>query len=671
MKLFSIAKTKNFHVKVLFAMIFLYIVFFSGFSIWKYLTFQYNGLDLAILNQVFYNSSEGRFFEFSIHPQKYLGDHFTPIMFLFLPMYGVFQSPIFLLVLQSIMLGLAAIPLFLICKKKLSENWSLFVCLGYLLNPFAHNVNSYEFHLLSVSVFFLFWLYYFYQKKNFKFYLLFLLLSLLVREDVSLVVVMFSIVALIDQIIEKRKNKNFKFDLKWIITPLILGIAYFLLAMKISDIYSLNGKYKFLVYYSWLGSNFAEIIKNMFFHPLNVVWHLLKYGNFEFVLALLLPFFFIILLRPKNLLLAFLVFLQFVLAEQGAGALVFSTHYIVLFVPALFLAFIDSIDFVLKWDKQRNIDLDLKIILFLALLTSFIYSSLALGILFGFGKKILLSEPDKNITQIKKYFVSLIPKEAKVASSYEFLPALSSRKNLYSLHYAFSGKTQYNFSDYSLPFDVEYLLFDFNDFLLYQFQMSDDFSFNQRQSNYFTGDERIRKLLENYQLIDIFDTIALFKKGLPAENKLFVLTNEQDLAGKITEMKNIQEKISQVSISNKKFANQSFPLLLRFQCQSGRFENNYRFNLLITDKNNKEVYKKTYPIAYGIYPTSKWNNEEILASYFFYIPQKYLAQIKKNEMFIDFFAVDQKGILILDKVRYALGYLESEKELKEIKIEVK
>src|SRR4030042_6270726 len=103
--------------KILWWAIIVYFVIFSAICIWKYFQFGYNGLDLAIFNQVFYNSASGNLFHFTIHPQSYLGDHFEPVLLLILPFYYFFQHPISLLVLQTLILALTAWPIYLIAKK--------------------------------------------------------------------------------------------------------------------------------------------------------------------------------------------------------------------------------------------------------------------------------------------------------------------------------------------------------------------------------------------------------------------------------------------------------------------------------------------------------------------------------------------------------------------------
>jgi len=198
---------------ILVVAILFYSSLFFGISAWKYNTFSYNSLDLAIFNQVFYNSSHGRLFQLSIHEPTYLGDHLTPIILILLPFYSIFRSPLTLLLLQTLILALSAWPIYLIANKVLkSRVWSLMMGLVWLFNPLAQNANLFEFHLLPFAVFFLLWAYYFYLKKSWKIFSLFIFLSLLVREDVSLVVFMFGVLIVIQSIMSKvRKVKSLQY----------------------------------------------------------------------------------------------------------------------------------------------------------------------------------------------------------------------------------------------------------------------------------------------------------------------------------------------------------------------------------------------------------------------------------------------------------------------------
>ena len=151
----------------------------------KYQAFRYNGLDLAIYTQVFDESAHGRLFNFSIHPHSYLGDHVELLIIGLLPFYWLLQSPLTLLFLQTLALSLGAWPLYLFCRRRLNGRWSLGVALAYLFSPFIWNINFYEFHLLPFAIPLLLLAVLAYDRRRFNAFSLWIVLALLVREDVA------------------------------------------------------------------------------------------------------------------------------------------------------------------------------------------------------------------------------------------------------------------------------------------------------------------------------------------------------------------------------------------------------------------------------------------------------------------------------------------------------
>ena len=128
--------------KILWVSIIIYILLFSFLSLKKYYAFGYNAFDLAIFNQVFFNTAEGRWFDMTINLNSYLADHFTPIIFLLLPIYKLIPRPETLLILQTVILALSAWPLYKISEYISKDSLiSLVVAILWLVNPFIHNVN--------------------------------------------------------------------------------------------------------------------------------------------------------------------------------------------------------------------------------------------------------------------------------------------------------------------------------------------------------------------------------------------------------------------------------------------------------------------------------------------------------------------------------------------------
>ncbi len=120
--------------------------------------------------------------------------HFSPIYYLFLPIYMLHRSPETLLVIQSVMVYAAVIPLFLICRHvKLKPMAAFFVSLVYLVSPAISMPLFYDFHENKFLPFFIFWFIYFFLEKKDRRALVFLILALMIKEDTSIYLVILSL----------------------------------------------------------------------------------------------------------------------------------------------------------------------------------------------------------------------------------------------------------------------------------------------------------------------------------------------------------------------------------------------------------------------------------------------------------------------------------------------
>ncbi len=102
----------------------LYILAFSALSCLKLAWFR-QGFDMAGNEQTIWNTLHGRPFRISVFAFMEYDFDDGPVL-LQLPLallYGVYQSPYTLLVLQTIALGLAAWPLYLIGRGILPRSW--------------------------------------------------------------------------------------------------------------------------------------------------------------------------------------------------------------------------------------------------------------------------------------------------------------------------------------------------------------------------------------------------------------------------------------------------------------------------------------------------------------------------------------------------------------------
>jgi hypothetical protein len=82
-----------------------------------------------------------------------LAGHVEIIYFLIAPLYSLFPSPVTLLVLQSVLFTVAAVPLYCTTKRKLSSNWAALGVVGiYLMCPVAQTAVLFEFHADTLAM---------------------------------------------------------------------------------------------------------------------------------------------------------------------------------------------------------------------------------------------------------------------------------------------------------------------------------------------------------------------------------------------------------------------------------------------------------------------------------------------------------------------------------------
>ena len=165
-----------------------YAAAFSYFSILNLHHFVVPSYDLAIYDNLVWNTSHGRFLASSmIKGGTHMAAHFDPLLVALTPFYLLSPRAETLLIIQSVWLASGAIPLYLIASRVLRGAAAGMVVAGaYLLHPALHGINLYEFHSLALVVPLVIWSLYFLERDSAKGYWITLLLILLTREDMAL-----------------------------------------------------------------------------------------------------------------------------------------------------------------------------------------------------------------------------------------------------------------------------------------------------------------------------------------------------------------------------------------------------------------------------------------------------------------------------------------------------
>jgi uncharacterized membrane protein len=165
-----------------------YVGYTGYFTVLQHLRRQTAGFDLGYYANFFWNTIHGRPFYCAItHPRagSYLSIHVEPAVYLLAPFYALRPEASTLLVMQSALLGLSAVPLYLIGRKRLGSEWiAAIIAIAFLLYPPLEAPNFSDFHFLTISTFFILWAAYFLiTDKPIPFWI-FVVCSLACREDV-------------------------------------------------------------------------------------------------------------------------------------------------------------------------------------------------------------------------------------------------------------------------------------------------------------------------------------------------------------------------------------------------------------------------------------------------------------------------------------------------------
>lgn len=226
-----------------------YILRVSWVNIREFSSLYTSNTMLAVNDQlVWYMSKTGRSFS-PMYGVNYFFGHFKPILYLFALFYKIRPGPETLLFMQTLLVGLGAIPVYLLAKKKLGESfYGLSFGLAYL---FTMTFVSYtSFHTTNVIIPFLLWAIYFMEKDSARMSFLFAALALAGKENISL-----TILALGFYILFFRKDlKNRKaigyslviFSLVWFYLTLYVVMPIFSRESQTGFLKEVNAIYAYL-----------------------------------------------------------------------------------------------------------------------------------------------------------------------------------------------------------------------------------------------------------------------------------------------------------------------------------------------------------------------------------------------------------------------------------------
>jgi len=553
-------------------MIALYTLVFGSVAVWKYTTFGYTGLDLAIFNQTMWASVHGHPLAASIHEPSYLGDHASPALLLLAPIYAVWQSPITLLLLQILAIALTALPLYALGRRWLPHRpWLVLIPpLMYLLNPFVHYATLFEFEFFIFAAPLMLGAIWAWQTDRWRTFLLLFVLALLVREDVALTGI--ALAGIIWWV-----NRSTKKPSRWWLAPLLLSIAWAIASWFITAHFTPTGQYKFLIYYSWLGHDLGSIVTAAITQPWRVAAMLLRWHNIELIILMLLPWCFAPVRVPRWLWLGVPSWLIFALSGNGATLIVLQTHYGTFLNAALALATVAALaKFTTPQPTRWRLPLP---VLASLLLIAPLYLIVALRVDSGTAVS--------TARQVAYHqALNSIPTDAAVLASNSLITPLSSRQQVFVSAYVFLGQKQFSLLPYTLPAAATYAVIDGLDVVLDHWRYG---SLSSYQNVYPGAAERLRTQLQPFGVVGIFDTVLVWQRGNATPPPYAVTTAKP------------QNIFSCQPVASATNSATHFSCAVQFQTAPAV---DYQLAYVAT-KNGAVLNNRLLPLAYGFYRTSQ------------------------------------------------------------------
>ncbi len=339
--------------RALAALLLVFSAIIVGAAAYKYANWGH-GFDMVDFHMPIWGTLHGRFLLVSRYnfTDTFMGLDVALGFLPAIPFYALVPSAYTLVVVQTLLLASAAIPVYLIARDRLGSPWAgvAFAAL-YLLYPTTQFMAmAAPFQPRIPGLVALFWAFWFLERRRLGPYLLLLGLAMLTRTDAALVVVAFGLYAGLRR-------------LPWAysLVPLLVGLVYFYVAItditprfyspefqpvRVEVPFDLSRDYNDMwpcgvspqaCYYLHLGSGIPSIVKNILTHPIEVFFFVVQPAKLAYLVLMFAGLLFLPLFAPRELLLAAPIFAINLLSNR-VYQYVITEQYQILAIPGMVIA---------------------------------------------------------------------------------------------------------------------------------------------------------------------------------------------------------------------------------------------------------------------------------------------------------------------------------------------
>ena len=412
-----------------------FALYVGGLTTLRYLNYSTSTYDFGIFAQMFHHMKE-TFLPNTTCERNVLLSHFavhlSPIYYLLLPGYWLFPSPVYLQVMQGLVVASGIVPLFLLARHfSLSYKMSAALGVVYALYPALAGGCFYDIHENMFLTPLLLWTVYFLEKKRWPLTYFFALLTCMVKEDAPVYVACVALFLLFSR-------KDVYHGLM-----LFLGaVAYFCGALALLQMMgqgAMVGRFDNFISDSNLG--LLSVFKTLLVNPAYLINEVFNEEKLKYMLVMLLPVACLPLLSRK-LTQLFLV-VPFLLINLMSDyvyqhSVVFQYNFGTI---ALFF-YLVVINLAEARPRFRRY-----VVPFMATAAAVLFF-VSVG---GYTNNIETYLKNREQNQRMDQYLETIPEDASVQATGYLVPKLSGRMILYDYSYNQDSET---------PHETEYMVFD-------------------------------------------------------------------------------------------------------------------------------------------------------------------------------------------------------------------
>jgi uncharacterized membrane protein len=234
--------------------------------------------DLGVMDNIVWQTLHGRLFFYPQYEMSYFGDHFAPILFLFVPLYALWAHPVVLIGGQALALASGGLFVHRIALLHLAPDragssleasqarratWALTVL--YALHPSLLYVAMFDFHPVALMIPLSLAAYYCYITRTTLWLVVSLALLAACQEEAAITVAAFGLYILAFG----RTTSE-----RWIGAATSTAAAlYFILVMKVIipafQPHAATAGWTYVSRYAHLGGSMSEILRTLALHPLD------------------------------------------------------------------------------------------------------------------------------------------------------------------------------------------------------------------------------------------------------------------------------------------------------------------------------------------------------------------------------------------------------------------